>query len=136
MMETLRGWLLGLTAAALAVSLLTALVAQWLGANVIGMDYEPEALRFARRNAEHNAVCRYQKFLPKCFLFFIQTMICINFQIFDCNLIHPLFSLFCTNCFYHLHRTHIFFNIVNPEKSASFHISTDRCCHSSFYSLI
>ena len=25
-------------------------------------------------------------------------------------------------------RTHIFFNIVNPEKSASFHISTDRCC--------
>ena len=35
---------------------LTALVAQWLGANVIGMDYEPEALRFARRNAEHNAV--------------------------------------------------------------------------------
>ena len=35
---------------------LTALVAQWLGADVIGMDYEPEALRFARRNAEHNAV--------------------------------------------------------------------------------
>lgn len=24
--------------------------------DVIGMDYEPEALRFARRNAEHNAV--------------------------------------------------------------------------------
>ncbi len=35
---------------------LTALVGQWLGARVIGMDYEPEALRYARLNAEHNRV--------------------------------------------------------------------------------
>ena len=35
---------------------LTALVGQWLGANVIGMDYEPEALRYARLNAEHNGI--------------------------------------------------------------------------------
>ena len=27
---------------------LTALIGQWLGANVIGMDYEPDALHFAR----------------------------------------------------------------------------------------
>ena len=35
---------------------LTALVGTWLGAGVIGMDYEPEALRFASRNAVHNGV--------------------------------------------------------------------------------
>ena len=35
---------------------LTALVAQWLGARVLAMDYEPEALRFARENAAHNDV--------------------------------------------------------------------------------
>ena len=35
---------------------LTALVAQWLGARVLAMDYEPEALRFARENAVHNEV--------------------------------------------------------------------------------
>ena len=35
---------------------LTALVAQWLGARVLAMDYEPEALRYARENAMHNKV--------------------------------------------------------------------------------
>jgi predicted nicotinamide N-methyase len=35
---------------------LTALVAQWLGARVLAMDYEPEALRCARENAVHNNV--------------------------------------------------------------------------------
>lgn len=35
---------------------LTALVGQWLGAHVLGMDYERDALRFARRNAEANTV--------------------------------------------------------------------------------
>ena len=35
---------------------LTALIGSWLGARVIGMDYEPEALRFARINALHNGV--------------------------------------------------------------------------------
>jgi predicted nicotinamide N-methyase len=35
---------------------LTALVAQWLGARVLAMDYEPEALRHARENAAHNHV--------------------------------------------------------------------------------
>ena len=34
----------------------TALVGQWLGARVLGMDYIPEALHFARRNAVHNAL--------------------------------------------------------------------------------
>lgn len=34
----------------------TALVGQWLGGRVIGMDYEAEALRYARINAELNAV--------------------------------------------------------------------------------
>jgi len=32
----------------------TALVGQWLGARVFGMDYEPRALAFARRNAVRN----------------------------------------------------------------------------------
>ena len=35
---------------------LTAMVGQWLGAQVIGMDYEEEALRFASLNARHNGV--------------------------------------------------------------------------------
>jgi predicted nicotinamide N-methyase len=35
---------------------LTALVGQRLGARVIGMDYEPQALAFARRNAARNGV--------------------------------------------------------------------------------
>lgn len=35
---------------------LTALVGQWLGAQVLGMDYELDALRFARKNADANAV--------------------------------------------------------------------------------
>ena len=35
---------------------LTALVGQWLGARVIGMDYEPDALHFARLNADRNGV--------------------------------------------------------------------------------
>ena len=35
---------------------LTALIGQWLGANVIGMDYEPDALHFARLNAVRNRV--------------------------------------------------------------------------------
>jgi len=35
---------------------LTALVAQWLGARVLAMDYEPEALRYARENAACNEV--------------------------------------------------------------------------------
>ena len=35
---------------------LTALVAQWLGARVLALDYEPEALRYARANAARNAV--------------------------------------------------------------------------------
>ena len=35
---------------------LTALVGQWLGARVIGMDYEFDALHFARRNADRNGV--------------------------------------------------------------------------------
>lgn len=34
----------------------TALVGQWLGAVVLGMDYEPAALSFARRNARLNQV--------------------------------------------------------------------------------
>lgn len=37
---------------------LTAIVGQWLGARVLGMDYEPEALRFARRNAARNGVAQ------------------------------------------------------------------------------
>ena len=37
---------------------LTALVGQWLGARVLGMDYEEEALRFARRNAEANDIAQ------------------------------------------------------------------------------
>ena len=32
----------------------TALVGQWIGAQVLGMDYIPEALHFARKNAIHN----------------------------------------------------------------------------------
>lgn len=36
---------------------LTALVGAWLGARVLGLDYEMEAVRFAARNAEHNKVC-------------------------------------------------------------------------------
>jgi predicted nicotinamide N-methyase len=35
---------------------LTALVAQWLGARVLAMDYEPEALRCARDNAAANNI--------------------------------------------------------------------------------
>lgn len=35
---------------------LTALAGQWLGARVLGMDYEEAALNFARRNAEINGV--------------------------------------------------------------------------------
>lgn len=35
---------------------LTALLGQWLGARVLGMDYEEDALRFARKNAEANGV--------------------------------------------------------------------------------
>jgi predicted nicotinamide N-methyase len=35
---------------------LTAFVAQWLGARVLAMDYEPEALRYARANAAYNGV--------------------------------------------------------------------------------
>jgi len=35
---------------------LTAIVAQWLGARVLAMDYEPEALRSARGNAARNGV--------------------------------------------------------------------------------
>lgn len=35
---------------------LTAMVGQWLGAKVIAMDYEPEALHFARKNAAYNKV--------------------------------------------------------------------------------
>lgn len=35
---------------------LTAMVASSLGARVVAMDYEPMALHFAARNAEHNAV--------------------------------------------------------------------------------
>ena len=35
---------------------LTALVAQWLGAQVLAMDYEPAALRYARANATYNEV--------------------------------------------------------------------------------
>lgn len=35
---------------------LTALVGQWLGAQVLGMDYEPDALAFARKNALRNNV--------------------------------------------------------------------------------
>jgi len=35
---------------------LTALVAQWLGARVLAMDYEPEALRYARENTVQNKV--------------------------------------------------------------------------------
>ncbi|MEG2139654.1 MAG: methyltransferase domain-containing protein [Bilophila sp.] len=34
----------------------TALVGQWLGARVTGMDYEAEALRYARQNAVRNGV--------------------------------------------------------------------------------
>lgn len=34
----------------------TALAGRWLGAEVIGMDYDAEALRYARANAELNAV--------------------------------------------------------------------------------
>lgn len=37
---------------------LCSLVGQWLGARVIGMDYEPEALHFARRNATINGVAQ------------------------------------------------------------------------------
>lgn len=33
---------------------LTALIGQWLGARVLGMDYEEQALRFARHNGERN----------------------------------------------------------------------------------
>lgn len=35
---------------------LTAMVGQWLGAKVLAMDYEREALHFARKNAVHNTV--------------------------------------------------------------------------------
>ena len=35
---------------------LTALVGAWLGANVLGLDYEMDAIRFAARNAAHNGV--------------------------------------------------------------------------------
>ncbi len=35
---------------------LTALVGQWLGANVVAMDYEPEALKYGKQNAVHNNV--------------------------------------------------------------------------------
>jgi predicted nicotinamide N-methyase len=35
---------------------LTALVAQWLGARVLAMDYEPDALRYAQENAAYNGV--------------------------------------------------------------------------------
>lgn len=35
---------------------LTAMVGQWLGAKVVAMDYEEDALRFARKNAALNAV--------------------------------------------------------------------------------
>lgn len=35
---------------------LTALVGAWLGANVLGLDYEMDAIRFAARNAIHNGV--------------------------------------------------------------------------------
>lgn len=34
----------------------TALAGQWLGGRVLGMDYDPEALRYARLNARLNAV--------------------------------------------------------------------------------
>jgi len=34
----------------------TALVGQWLGARAIGMDYEPRALDFAKRNAARNGI--------------------------------------------------------------------------------
>ncbi|MDE7241346.1 methyltransferase domain-containing protein [Desulfovibrio sp.] len=37
---------------------LTALVGQWLGARVLGMDYEEAALGFARRNADINGVAQ------------------------------------------------------------------------------
>ena len=37
---------------------LTALVGQWLGATVLGMDYEEAALAFARRNADLNGVAQ------------------------------------------------------------------------------
>ncbi|MBZ2172524.1 class I SAM-dependent methyltransferase [Nitratidesulfovibrio sp. SRB-5] len=37
---------------------LTAIIGQWLGAQVIGMDYEEEALRFARLNAARNGVAQ------------------------------------------------------------------------------
>lgn len=37
---------------------LTALVGQWLGAHVLGMDYEPQALAFARRNATANGIAQ------------------------------------------------------------------------------
>ncbi|MFI3272258.1 MAG: 50S ribosomal protein L11 methyltransferase [Pseudomonadota bacterium] len=37
---------------------LCSLVGQWLGASVVGMDYEPEALHFARRNATINHVAQ------------------------------------------------------------------------------
>lgn len=37
---------------------LTALVGQWLGARVVGMDYEADALRFARRNAALNGIAQ------------------------------------------------------------------------------
>lgn len=37
---------------------LTALVAHSLGARVLGLDYEPEALRFASRNAAANGILR------------------------------------------------------------------------------
>lgn len=35
---------------------LTAMIGQWLGANVAALDYELEAVRFARRNACHNGL--------------------------------------------------------------------------------
>ncbi|MDE7064685.1 MAG: methyltransferase domain-containing protein [Desulfovibrionaceae bacterium] len=35
---------------------LTSMVGQWLGGRVLGMDYEEQALRFARQNAERNNV--------------------------------------------------------------------------------
>ena len=37
---------------------LTALVGQWLGARVTAVDYEEDALRFARLNADRNAVAQ------------------------------------------------------------------------------
>ena len=37
---------------------LTALIGQWLGARVIALDYEPQALAFAQRNAVRNGIAQ------------------------------------------------------------------------------